>query len=583
VSGYSREDSIGRSSVELGWITAEDREQMIAQLRRDGRVANRELELTAKDGRKVFCLFSAELVSIEGVQRLLSIALDITLRKETENRLHDSEVKFRNLFDSAMDAIFILEVDGRFIDVNAAAYRRLGYTKDELLALPLSQLDPPEFAARIADRLKMVREQGSAIFESAHLRKDGAVMPVEINCMLHEYEGRTVYFSIIRDVTERKRAERLLRESEDRYRRFSSLTSDYVASCRRRGSEPFRIQWLGGAVADITGFSLEEVMRWGCWMPIVHPDDAPRIGRCLQEMKAGEKRVDEFRIIRKDGAIRWIRENSCCEAGSFPDELFRYGTSQDVTRRKEAENAIQRLNEHLERLVEKRTADLARSNEELAGFCYAVSHELRAPIARLQGFCVILGEMCDSDGEMATLIDRIANSSRQLQSVVDSLLALSRLSMVERKSREVNLSEMAEELAQELLAGHRAWPGEVVIAPGIVAVADPDLMRICLDNLIGNALKYTGQIPKARIEFGSFDDSGKEIYFVRDNGAGFDMAYSEKLYAPFQRLHQHKEFPGIGIGLATVKRIIEKHNGEIWAESAVGEGATFYFTLNDQS
>lgn len=672
----------------------ETREFMIT--RRDG--SSRIVEFAASGREQVLCLMH-DLTNRSRTERPLGTIQDITEWKQTENRLLQSEIKYRNLFDAATDAIFILDLDGRFVDVNRTAYTRLGYTKDELLSLHISQLDPPEFAELIPVRLKKVREKGEGVFESAHLRKDGSIMPVEVNCRLHDYEGRQVYFSVIRDISERKHTELLLRESEERYRRFSSLTTDYIYACRRYGREPYRVQWLGGAVEQITGYSIGEVMSWGCWMEIVHPDDVERVRSRLLVLEPGESRSDEFRIITKDGMIRWILEVCRCEQGKSPDELLLYGASRDITKRKDAETALREvetifnlfleyspvyvffkdeniratqlsknfekmlgmpvdrivgksmdelfprdfarkivaddrkvlrdgvpieieeefmgnsyktfkfpiflegrspllagftvditdlkkaqrevlnLNNHLERLVAERTEALERSNEDLAGFCYAVSHELRAPIARLQGFSAMLREASRGADETAFLASRIESASSHLQSVVDSILMLSRLSQVDLSLQEVNLSEIVASKLALLVADNPERRVALIIRKDVTVVADQSLMDICLDNLLGNAFKYTGQTTDAVIEFGVLDELGEVVYFVRDNGAGFDMSYYEKLYAPFQRLHQHKEFPGIGIGLATVKRIIERHGGEVWAESRVGEGASFFFTL----
>jgi light-regulated signal transduction histidine kinase (bacteriophytochrome) len=299
--------------------------------------------------------------------------------------------------------------------------------------------------------------------------------------------------------------------------------------------------------------------------------------------RPGHVSVDDFRIIRKDGEIRWIHEIARYEEGSEPGEILRYGSAQDITKRKEVEAEIHHLNEHLEQLVVERTTALERSNEELATFCYAVSHELRAPIARLQGFSGLLGEACRDSAEASFMASRIADASRLLQSVVDAILQLSRLSNVELSMQRVDLSE----LVTGKLKQHCAESPERSIAfdvmPGVMAVADPKMMDVCLTNLIGNAFKYTGKAAETRIEFGMVNEGGDEVYFVRDNGAGFDMAYSDKLFTPFQRLHMQDEFPGIGIGLATVKKIIELHGGDIWAKSSVGHGATFYFTLRGKT
>lgn len=591
VSGFSRSEAVGRTSVEMGWIDATDRERLLSALHGNGRIVNLELELTARDGRKVYCLLSAELVDIEGEQRLLTIALDITDRKKDLEALAYANENFNQALNGSQHVLYRLNVSKGCYDYISPAFEEIsGYPVAEFRMNGLEQLreylhpdDRDQVFRKIEDAIRARTGKTVGLELEYRLRKaDGSYFWFHdsTTACFDDTGALTSFFGSAHDITDRQATEQMLRASEERYRRFSSMTSDYVASCHSIGDEPFRILWMGGAVEKITGYSEEQILEWGCWLPLVHPDDVRWLNPCLQNMKIGDMREDEFRIVRRDGAVRWIHEISCCEAGSLPDERIRFGTSQDVTGRKEAETAIKNMNEHLERLVAERTADLARSNEELAGFNYAVSHELRAPIVRLKGFCDILGEVCTDNEEIRSIAERINNASRQLQSVVDSLLTLSRLSLAERNLQEVNLSGMVWRSVEQFREGHRERPVELVISPGITAVADPELMQICLDNLLGNAFKYTGRTDKPRIEFGSFSDSGKNVYFVRDNGAGFDMAYAEKLYIPFQRLHHPREFPGIGIGLATVKRIIEKHGGEIWAESVVGEGATFYFTLD---
>lgn len=590
VTGFSRQEVIGRTSVELGCFSAAGRERMITVMRRDGRVADIEIELTAKDGRSVSCSFSAEIVTIEGVQRLLSIALDITERKKSLAALNYVNECFSQALNGSQHVLYRLNVKNGCYDYLSPTFEQItGYRVDGFKNNSLEKVKEffhPEDRSRIfalIETLSRSRTDNTADLDLEYrFRKaDGSY------CWLHDSTTACFndngelecFFGSAHDITDRKKAEKGLKESEERYRRFSSITSDYVTSCRRSGSDPFRVEWMAGAVEAITGYPQEQFFDWGCWMPIVHQEDVSRVKGHLLEVKAGETSTNEFRIVRKDGEIRWIHEVCRCEAGDFPGELLLYGTSQDITKRKAAEAAILNLNEHLEHLVQERTAELERSNEELATFCYAVSHELRAPIARLQGFSGILGEVCHEGGEASFLAARIANASGQLQSVVDAILQLSRLSRMDLSLQQLDLGEMAKRKMDLLLAEHPDRRVELVIGPSLMAVADPNLMDICLDNLVNNAFKYTGQTPAARIEIGAYTDSGKEVYFVRDNGAGFDMAYAAKLYLPFQRLHQQEDFPGFGVGLATVKRIIERHGGEIWAEAAIGSGAAFYFTL----
>jgi len=326
----------------------------------------------------------------------------------------------------------------------------------------------------------------------------------------------------------------------------------------------------------VSGFSRQEcVGRTSVEMGWISAANRERMIRALR--RNGRVTDMEIELTAKDG--RAICSLFSGEIVTIEGEQYLLSIAIDITRRKEAEAAIQDLNGHLEQLVKERTAELEQSNEELATFCYAISHELRAPIVRIQGFSTILGETCNGDDETAFMAARIKNASIELQTVVDSILMLSHLSKAELSPQQVDLSEVAARKLALLLDEHPERAVAVDIMPGVTAVADPDLLEICLDNLISNAFKFTAQAADARIEIGSFKDSGKEVYFVRDNGTGFDTAYADQLYAPLQRLHQQKEFPGTGIGLATVKKIVNRHGGKIWAESRVGEGATFYFTL----
>ncbi|MGB7542146.1 MAG: ATP-binding protein, partial [Burkholderiales bacterium] len=219
--------------------------------------------------------------------------------------------------------------------------------------------------------------------------------------------------------------------------------------------------------------------------------------------------------------------------------------------------------------------------KELEAFSYSVSHDLRAPLRHIDGFGQILLEDYAGklDDEGRRHLQRVREASQRMAQLIDDLLNLSGITRAEMRRETVDLSRMAEMAAEALRKTDPQRAAEIVIEKGLTAEADERLLRVALDNLLGNAWKYAGKRPRARIEVGRTDRDGKTAYFVRDNGAGFDMAYAHKLFGAFQRLHSVSEFPGTGIGLATVQRIIHRHGGQIWAESAVDKGATFYFTL----
>jgi signal transduction histidine kinase len=264
--------------------------------------------------------------------------------------------------------------------------------------------------------------------------------------------------------------------------------------------------------------------------------------------------------------------------------VSRNALAKEVKQRKRTEEALQRAYDELKASKERereRAAQLEASNRELEAFSYSVSHDLRAPLRGIDGFSqALLEDYADQlDTQGRDYLQRVRAATQRLEQIIDDMLILSRVTRIEMRRVMVDLSTMAQEIAVELQASQPERRVSFVIAPGLAVKADPNLMRLALENLLDNAWKFTSKHPAARIEVGVTNHEGGETYYVRDDGAGFDMAYAGKLFGAFQRLHPMVDFGGTGIGLATVQRIIRRHGGRVWAEGSVEQGATFYFTL----
>jgi light-regulated signal transduction histidine kinase (bacteriophytochrome) len=283
--------------------------------------------------------------------------------------------------------------------------------------------------------------------------------------------------------------------------------------------------------------------------------------------------------MKKDGS-QFLAEVTVTAVRDSSGRLLGYAEiARDITSRRRGDAAIANLN----RQLELRVAELAAANQELEAFSYSVSHDLRGPLRAIDGFSKILMDQYRAtlDQQGQHYLDRVRAGSQRMGQLIDDLLSLARITRSEMHRGHVDLAQVAREVVDELRRAEPDRSVEVVMAPSATARGDARLLRVALENLLGNAWKFTRRVAAPRLEFGSELRGGAPTFFVRDNGAGFDMKYAQKLFLPFQRLHDVTEFEGSGIGLATVDRIVHRHGGRIWGESRPGEGATFWFTLGD--
>ncbi|MDZ8108618.1 MAG: PAS domain S-box protein [Nostoc sp. DedQUE12a] len=320
----------------------------------------------------------------------------------------------------------------------------------------------------------------------------------------------------------------------------------------------------------------------------IHPDDRERvasaISSALDPTLSGTYEID-YRIVWPNGIERWVSANGqaqfegegvCRRAVEFT------GTAIDITERKQAETALQQLNETLEQRIQERTAQLEVANKELESFSYSVSHDLRAPFRHIAGFVELLNKQPSSrnlDEPSQRYLKIIAQTAKQAGILIDELLTFSRMGRTEMRYVTLNIEELVQEVKRDLLAEAQGRVINWHIQSLPQVQGDPSMLRLVLHNLMGNAVKYTRTRSIAEINIGSSDNENEVIFFVQDNGVGFNMQYAHKLFGVFQRLHSDPEFEGTGVGLANVQRIIHRHNGRVWAEGKVDNGATFYFSL----
>ena len=616
--------------------------------------------------------------------------------------LQRSEQWFRTLFEQATDGICYLSSQGQFVAVNESFAKMHGYSVDEIQRMNMSDLVPPEGNLLLRERIRRVLAGEKLTCEVEHSHREGRKVPSEVASGSIRAGADTYLLEIHRDITERKRAEEALRESEKMLR-----NSQLIAGL---GSYVLDIPaglWKSSEVLDML-FGIDETFERSIqgWAALIHPDDRTMMVEYFGDLVLGQgKAFDrEYRIIRhNDKAQRWVHglgklefdvdgsplnmrgtiqditdrkhaeeaerhsrkeldrlfevspemigifgfdgrfkrlnpawekalgypidtllsrqfieyvhpddidatnaesaklaigertiqfENRYrCTDGSYRwlswsvipviEEELLYGVARDVTERKQAEEKIRKLNDELEHRVVERTSELEAAYKALEAFTYSVSHDLRAPLRSIDGFSQALLEDYEAqiDERGKGYLMRVRNAAQRMGQLIDDILSLSHIHRAEISSVNVDLTALGEDIVQGLRQSHPRSNVEVQIEPEMVTFGDPPLLRVLLQNLLENAWKFTAKRDRAKIQFGSHLSDGKRVFFVRDNGAGFDMARADKLFTPFQRFHSQAEFVGTGIGLSSAQRIINRHKGRIWAESEINRGATFLFSI----
>lgn len=673
-------------------------------------VETSEETLPTVGGARTFLVTRGPLHDAEGaVTGLFGVARDITERKFQEREIQASEARFRAIFNGVNDAIFLHDAaTGAILEANQKVAEMYGYSKQEARRLSISQLsaNEPPYTHREAEcRVAEAKRGMTPVFEWLARRSDGSTFWVEISMRRVEIAGRDCILELVRDISERKQAETLMRERlalQEQLAAISATVPLAICSIERKHDGSFRIPYASPAIEALFGFSRGVLAEdAACLLAAIVPEDAgamrsslaksaqsmeswrkefryqhPRRGEIwveghlapqreldgcilwhgfltdITDRKQGEATLHKLSqaveqspvsimITDPAGGIEYVnrkfsevsgyslqellgRNPRLLKSGETPQEVYRdlwqtitaggewagefhnrkkngelfweferilpirdtsgniasfLAIKEDITERKKTAEEIRRLNETLEHRVAERTIELEYANRELESFSYSISHDLRAPLRIIDGFARMLlnTEQAALSDQGRKYLDRIANSASMLGRLVEDLLDFSMLTRGALVRRRLDMRALAQTIVDDLQDRYPMTRARIEALPE--AVCDESMLKLALGNLIDNAFKFSSKSGQPEVVIGSRVDGNEVAYFVKDNGAGFDMRHSDQIFDVFKRMHSHDEYPGTGIGLSIVQRVILRHGGKIWAESTPGEGAIFCFTL----
>jgi PAS domain S-box-containing protein len=496
-------------------------------------------------------------------------------RSEIDRQTLNEHVDFLTRY--ANDIILLMDENWTIVEANNIAESSYGYSQNELKWMNFRDLQGGMSSAEFAAQVEELRKRGGIVFETIQRRKDLTTFPVECSARMLKNKEKTYYQCIIRDISERRMAEQELRDSERRFRLFYEQAPVAYQSLDNNAC----LVEVNHAWTKLMGYSADSVIGKP-FTGYLSPDSRARFETAFSEFRiTGELHGEEFELERADGnqiVTALYGKASYDEHGNIHQAQC---ILHDITETKVAEEKNKRMNEELERRVLERTSQLEAANRELEAFSYSVSHDLRAPLRAIDGFSRILTEEYSSElsGEAQHYLERVRENTHTMSNLIDNLLSFSRLSRQPLKKQSIDPKPLVEQSLELLTSDRDSRDIRIDIHDLPPCEADPTLLKQVFVNLLSNAIKFTSKKEHAIIEVGCLAENNENIYYVRDNGVGFDMQYAHKLFGVFQRLHRTEEYEGTGVGLAIVQRIIFRHGGRIWAMSEPDKGATFCFTL----
>lgn len=481
--------------------------------------------------------------------------------------------------ETSLTAVVAAGADGRLVFANGAARARWhDAATPGMPAIDLFSGDARSHFAEVEARVLRTGESG--VFDAGELGPAGVRAWASLALSpLRDGDAITGYLCVATDTTELKRSELRLRRSEQLMVDTQGVA--HLGTWEWDISEPTAV-W-SDQLYRIYGLTREQYTpSYEAYLTMVHPDDRQRVidatNRVFHEHVPYSH--DE-RILRPDGSLRYLHTWAYPVLDDAGQLIRLVGVCQDVTDQKLAEEQVLQLNAALERRVAERTRTIETSLRDVEAFNATVSHDLRAPLSVIRLSCEVITRAGEHGlpPQVLDSVARIRRSASYMTELVDDLLALAHVSNAPLESSEIDLSQLCTEIVSNLRFTSPERNVAVEIEAGLRCSGDPGLMRAAMENLIGNAWKYSSRVPHTRITIGTVDVNGRAVFCVRDNGAGFDMSEAHRLFAPFERLHASTEFEGTGVGLAAVHRIMLRHGGRVWAESQPGQGATFFFEL----
>lgn len=587
VYGYEPEYFLNNYALLKEVINPEDRKQITRndELLSLGQKVKAQYRITHTDGstRHVQATTIPVLNENGELTKLLGFVRDITSQKKASRALMEGEYLLRQFFENAYEAILVIKGSTCQIhDYNKNALKLFGIDSSEMLGrtfidfCPQFQPDGQSSVSKADNLIRHLMKESNVLSEWVLKDTAGREILCELNFTGATYNNDSLVRISIVDVTNERRIKRELAKQEILYAKLLENISEGVALISAGGE----ILYQSPSAERVMGFSLEEITQLTMW-DLIYPDDLPGLKTLFADLLATPVTpfTRQFRFKHKNGSYQWVEGTIVNMLHDENIQAF-VANFRNIEERKKAEEQIAALNESLEIKVAERTAELLETNEELEAFSYTASHDLKAPLRTMSGFASILmkdyGYKLDDDGKR--FLQVISDSSNRMSRLINDLLEFSRLGKQELTKGSVDMDALVEEVLNGMPQNTVPTP-QITVGKLNNTLGDAALLKQVWINLITNAIKYSGKKDKPVIEIGLLDNEDETVYYVKDNGAGFDMKYADNLFTAFKRMHDNAEFEGTGIGLATVHRIIMRHNGQIWAEARPNEGATFYFTL----